>query len=320
VPSCRLWCRTDDGQVNLAGGIIFARPVSARKVELEAVRMLEVHANGLLIEPEGVRRLLVHAGPAVFYRGYKRRVTARTVSPIIVLKDVLIKVADDLRRPRYQRPSWPLRRGETSNMDPEPGAKPPAAKAPSFFSIPFLGASAALERAVQVPGERASTEAQALMAQVKLRLREVFLEAAQKSVRSGVGGVNASGEVVVDARAESGTDASTAQGAEEIDALSCRGAERLATSQPNRSTECFIDVDNAAASERHTLESVNTPTDALSAVGNLCDILQNVLEHGLRQNVPGWDLGLIDGINPEWRKGGGAEIGAQCLVLSGSKR
>jgi hypothetical protein len=192
-------------------------------------------------------------------------------------------------------------------MNLESGAKLPATKAPGFFSIPFLGASAALERAAQVPGARASTEAQALMAQVKLRLREVFLEAAQKSVRNearGESGVNANGELLADARAESGTDASPAQGAAEIDALNSSGAEGLATSQPNSSTEGFRVLGNAAASERPMLESVNTLTDASSAVGDLCDVLQKVLEHGLRQNVPGWDLGLMDGVIPGWRKGG----------------
>jgi hypothetical protein len=196
-------------------------------------------------------------------------------------------------------------------MDPEPGAKSSAAKAPGFFSIPFLGASAALERAAQVPGNRASTEAQALMAQVKLRLREVFLEAAQKSGRSGArgeAGVNASGELLVDARIESGTDASAVQGAEVIDALESSGAGRGATSQPSRRTDGFRDVGNAAAPERPTFDSVNTLTDASAAVADLCDVLQKVLEHGLRRNVPGWDLGLMDGVIPGWRKGGGQKV------------
>lgn len=75
------------------------------------------------------------------------------------------------------------------------------------------------------------------MAQVKLRLREI-VEAAQKSVRSGPTGetgMYASGELGVVARADSGTNASAAQGIEEMDALNFSSAERLATSRPNGS-------------------------------------------------------------------------------------
>lgn len=148
---------------------------------------------------------------------------------------------------------------------------------------------------MQGPAEKAPVEAGTLLGQLKQGLRQVFLESAQSAEAK--------------AKADSESDSKNGGLIEEgLLELANEGSASEADLQAKQFTEEVSlldkssDADVAASLAGGTLEGAKPLLDTRPAIANLCSILEQILQHGLRPSISEGSYGLIGGVMAGWRR------------------